>query len=498
MIFDTTRLRRLFGLLESGRPVSAEAPVAGVVISKEGGPRVVWPTPTRAAAAHSLVLAASGAGKTVVVSYATAVEFAESLSADPASAHCVIIIDPKGDLALHVPQALAAISPSALDRLTILNPFSDDGFEFNLNHLRTTVPLDIRALQLAALVSQVSTGVGSQKHLGVGARQMDVLQHVLLGALATERPGASLLLALDALTEPNGFRDLAGVTSSRRAQSFLSNTELTSELQSSTASRLRTALAATEQLERLIGAPGCIDIEALCGPGQILIIDLGRPPGGIEALITFWGNLVLRQFVDHLLSRPSPWPGHAARLLCDEAQRLAPVLSDVSETILTTGRSRAISQSTMTQTLSLLQRESPELVRCLEANVPFKLVGRLAAPDAELLSRELTNAPGVDETRNKVRERFVSTVTNLPDRIFIALTPGNIEKFETIEVDMAAWEEAANTHRDALLRAERRFAVPEGARPRARLGDLQPSRNDRRGGQQNAAPRRGPPRSRWG
>src|SRR5262249_12689129 len=156
------------------------------------------------------------------------------------------------------------------------------GFAFNLNRLPLgTTPVDIPALQLAALVGAVSAATGSPAHLGLGARQLDVLQNVLLAALSCPHPKGNGLWAYDGLTEKNGPKLMAALTTSERAKSFLLSTKLSDELRVSTASRLRSAFAASLHLERLISAPGCIDWGALLGPGNIVIVDLGRPTGGL-------------------------------------------------------------------------------------------------------------------------------------------------------------------------------------------------------------------------
>ena len=490
MVMDLTKLARTFGGLEPTARPPPKVRVGGVIVGHgDDGTPVYWPRPVQATAGHALVLAASGAGKTVLVADALAREIQED---DRRPAHLrpsLIVLDPKGDLAQHLVQALSATTPSSLARLTVLDPFSSAGFAFNLNLSRSTVPLDIRAMQLAHLVADVSTGIGGAK-AGMGTRQVDVLQHALLGALAVPAPGASPLLALDALIERDGFASLAELTTSDRARQFLENTKLAPELQSSTSSRLRMAFAATDELERLIAAPSCIDIGELLSPGSIVVIDIGHPPGGLKSLITFWANLLLRQFVDHLLARPSPWTGHHTRLVIDEAHIVSPVLSDVAEVLLTTGRSRGVSLVTMTQTLSLLQRSSAELVRCLEANVPFKLAGRLALADAETMARG-TGAAGAQ------KERLVQVVANLPDRHFFCLQPGAVAKLKTCEVAIRAWIDAEQRHASDIVTARTRFGVPLSTRRRVQLRDLvrPASHVDETG---DGKPRGRPPRSRWG
>ena len=490
MAIDLTRLASALGALSPSARAPPPVRSGGVVVGHgEGGVPVFWPRQMQGEAGHALVLAASGAGKTVLVADVLARELVRDEALPVHIRPSFIVLDPKGDLARHLVQALGATTPTSLPNLTVLNPFSPAGFAFNVNLAKSTVPLDIRAMQLAHLVSEVSTGIGGAR-AGMGTRQVDVLQHALLGALAVPTLGASPLLALDALIERDGFASLAGLTTSDRARQFLENTRLSPELQSSTSSRLRMALAATDELERLIAASSCIDVNALTGAGQIVVIDLGHPPGGLAPLITFWANLLLRQFVDHLLARPSPWHGHTTRLVIDEAHIVSPVLSDVAEVLLTTGRSRGISLVTMTQTLSLLARSSAELVRCLEANVPFKLAGRLAPADAELMARGMGVA-------GAARERLVHVVTNLPDRHFVCLQPGTATRLKSVDVSMRAWRDAERRHAAEILAAASRFAVPTGNTRRVQLRDFTRTRSQG-AGDDNRTRRERAPRSKWG
>ncbi len=490
MVVDLTQLAKMFGALEPQARPPPHVQIDGVVLGHaDDGAACYWPRPVQQSAGHGLVLAASGAGKTVMVADVLARELVEEQRRPARLRSSLIVLDPKGDLAHHLVQAVSATSPSALAHVTILDPFSRDGFAFNLNLSKSSVPMDIRALQLAELVAEVSTGIGGAK-AGMGTRQVDVLQHALLGALAVPTLGASPLLALDALIEREGFAALAELTTSDRARQFLENTKLAPELQSSTSSRLRMALATTDQLERLVAAPACIDMEALLGPGNIVVIDLGHPPGGLKALTTFWANLLLRQFVDQLLVRPTPWHGHHTRLVIDEAHIVSPVLSDVAEVILTTGRSRGLSLVTMTQTLSLLQRSSAELVRCLEANVPFKLAGRLAPTDADLLAR----GAGVN---GSARERLVHAVVNLPDRYFVCLQPGAVAKLKSREVQIRSWRDAERRSAQDIAAARSRFAVPAAAPRRTQLRDLAGERHAETAPRPRDRSGRAP-RSRWG
>lgn len=489
------------------RPSRAPAPPTmepGVVLGESGrGRDIVWPTPSLERAGHAVVLAASGAGKTVMVGSALVRELVAAETLPNEQWPAALVVDPKGDLVAIVLAALAAEAPHRLQDVRYLDPFGQ-GFAFNLCHLALgDTPLDIRATQLASLVAEVSTASGAARHLGVGARQVDALVHVLLAALDSEHEAASVLWALDALVLNDGFKRLASVTRSQRAKQFLLHARLADELRASTASRLRASFAASDQLERLVTVPSCVQFDDLLAPGRITLIDLGRPTGGLTSLQSFFANVLVRLAVEHLMERPSPWTGHAVRMVVDEAQVVAPVLSDVAERVLTTGRSRGVSLVTLSQGTTLLADASPTLLRVLMTNSPLKLIGRLSAPDAELLAREQAAPPGIDDPVSRVRQRFSSAVTNLEDRSFFALLPGARHRFETRTEPLAEWELASRAGRDTLDAVRARLAVPANQSPRVGLADLEMPGGRRSGGSprspraDGSPPRRGP-RQRWG
>lgn len=466
---------------------------------------IIWPRPTLERAASNLILGSSGCGKTVLCANALVQELAKDGNDDLA----FLVVDPKGDLVEAMLQGLATIAPHRLEDVFYLDPFSVQGFPFNLNHLALgKTPVDVRSAQIAELVATISTAMGAQKHLGVGARQVDVLTHLILGSLTCPDPRANVLWALDALTTLGGFKRLAGLTTSARAKHFLSSSRLAAELKASSSSRLRSALAMSEQLERLVAAPDCIQWEELLAPGKITVLHLGQPTGGMASLREFYGNLICRLAIDFLLSRPSPWRGHHVRMVVDEVQIVAPALSDSAEAILTTGRSRGVSLTAISQGTILIERASETLLRTLFTNSPLKFIGRLSAPDAEMLAREQAPKQGTDENVAAVRSRFSTSVCNLEDRSFFRLLPGDSRRFRTAEVDMDAWQKSAEEKEEEIRNVKNRLALPPDMKPRVTLAeatDLPSSsegrprkRRTRKPEADSPAPARSKPRSRWG
>lgn len=441
-----------------------------IVGMAEDGVPVAWPTPDLERASHIVCLAASGAGKTVLVAHGLLQELVAAKELPPALQPSLFVIDPKGDLLHMLLIGLSSIDPGRLADVRYLNPFDQrGGFAFNLNRLALgSTPQDVRALQLAGLVAEISTATGAQK-IGIGARQGDVLQHVLLGALTSDHPAANVLWALDALILPGGLTTLGKLTTSARARQFLLSADLSDELRASCASRLRTAFATTTALERMMATPTSVQFADLLAPGRLCFVDLGQPVGGLMSLQKFYANLICRLAIDHLLTRPSPWGGHHCRVVIDEAQIVAPVLSDIAELLLTTGRSRGLSITSISQGTTLIRDASETLLRVLLTNTPTKFIGRLAAPDAELLAREQAPGPGVEESMSAVRSRFVGSVCNLPDRTFLHLRPGSRTRFTSTEVDLARWQAAAAAQVATLDAVKRALQLAPGAPERVTL-----------------------------
>ncbi|MBI2444274.1 MAG: ATP-binding protein [Candidatus Magasanikbacteria bacterium] len=349
----------------------------------EGAVPIIWPAPSPVRASHGLVFSASGTGKTQMFAAATAAEFC--LSDCPLEKrHALLGVDGKGDYIKAFLSGVAALRPERLVDVRVLDPFAALPFAFNLKHLARggNTPLEVRSLGLANLAATVSTGVGTQAHLGAGSRQIDVIQNCLLAPLASPDPRASPLWALDGLIIPQGLKCLAAITDSERAKQFLLSAQLSEELRASCAGRLRLALAASESLERMMSAPTCVQFSELLGPGRACLVDLGRPTGGLSVLTRFFANLIVRLAVEYLLERPSPYPGHHVRLFADEAHLIVPILSDCCEAIETTGRSRNVSLALCTQSPVLLDEASDSLVPVLLGNTPFKVIGRMDMPSA--------------------------------------------------------------------------------------------------------------------
>lgn len=482
--------------------------VPGTVIGyAEGGRPIAQPTPSVEQAHHTLVAAASGGGKTALVANLCVQEIRHSNDLAPQQRPTVFVLDLKGDLIHAILQGICAVAPERLADVCYLNPFQG-GFPFNLTKLPLgETPVDIRSAQLANLIAVTSTATGAQAHLGAGARQLDALTHVCLGCLTTEHPDANLIWGIDALSTPRGFKQLAALTSSRRARNFLETAHLSDELRTSCGSRMRAALAASENLERMMSSPNCLQLPELFLPGKIVLGDLGRPLGGSPSLQRFHANLYTRLIVEHLMERPSPFFGHHVRLIIDECHIVAPVLSDVAEQVLTVGRSRNLSLTLITQQTALLAHASDTLLSVLWANCPTKIIGRLSSADAALVAREIAPTRGSGERISTVQARFATATATLRDREFFWMRPGGIrERFTSATVDLPLWQDAATRCFDQVALAKSRLALPRQHSPRVMLADIRPTpvqaERHAKPSPASGLPRTpslgAPPRSRWG
>lgn len=502
---DVTNLAVWWRRRKNAVPSERLASSGTLIGHAEGSRPIVYPAPSVEQAQHTLIAAGSGSGKTALEANLCTQEIEQSRTLPPEHRPCFFVLDLKGDLIQGIVQGISAVAPERLADVRYLNPFQG-GFPFNLVKLPLgETPVDIRCTQLAGLIAVTSTATGAQAHLGAGSRQIDAITHVNLGCHTTARPDASLIWGVDAFLAPDGLKQLAALTTNRRAKQFLEAAHLSEELRSSCASRMRAALAASETLEKMIASPDCLSLADLFLPGNIVLCDLGKPIGG-PALQRFHANLYVRLAVEHLMERPSPFPGHHVRLIIDECHIVAPVLSDVAEQVLTVGRSKNLSLTLITQQTALLGSASDTLLGVLWANCPTKILGRLSASDANLISREITPTRGTGERLHAVQSRFAASVATLRDREFFWMRPGGIrERFTSLTIDVHAWQEAAERQESQIAAARKRLALPGNQPPRVTLAEASPVRprsaqaaRPAAAGRFDSASSAQPRRSRWG
>src|SRR5687767_1389344 len=96
-------------------PASEEEPTIGYA---EGGCPVYWPLPTLQRASSVLALGSSGAGKSIILSYALVEEFIRrGARGDPDQRQALVVVDAKGDLCTGILEYLSTRASELLDRV---------------------------------------------------------------------------------------------------------------------------------------------------------------------------------------------------------------------------------------------------------------------------------------------------------------------------------------------------------------------------------------------
>lgn len=501
MIVDWSKWRR-----SPPPPSSAERSVGDIIYALDEHGAPVWRSrPSPAAAAHALVLGASGCGKSVrEASYLARAIIWDYLNLPPHQRMCLTVVDAKGDLVELLLQALCSeapphLVPEILGHTSVVDPFSrDPSAMVPLNFVHASwgdQPPGVTALMLSAIIGSASTASSSTQKVQMGGRQTELLTMAILACLTTGLREASLLWALDAIQSGN-LAALGRRSTSQRASAYLCTVEPSPELLASTAARLR-MLAIYEELETSIGTPGlCISADALTQPGQITLIELGRAP--LPGLAEIFGSTLVRQVGEHLLARPNATVAqlHPSLLVVDEAQVVAGAIEDIGVRMLAVGRSKSIAATVLSQSTLILQNRAPELMAAFSTNAAARSIARMSVPDCEQWVRGVAPQPGGSESLGAIRSRLLSQVATLPNREFFYLdASANIRtRARSLEVDLDAWRAAADQHSADIAAARRRWTPSGGLPNRVTLAEYLQSQRPA----QSAPTTRPRPRSKWG
>ncbi len=489
MLFDGSKFLR-----RAGRPSPTAAaqpsPGASLLGHDDQGRPVLQARPDNRTAQHLLLLAASGSGKSVLLAWQLLQEVIWETNNVPRDQwQCLFVADPKNDTATLLLEGIFVACPERARDIVWLNPF-DRGFDFNLNHLAIPgVSDEVKARLVADVTAIVSTASGAAASGGAGSRQLDAWLHAILGSLTITDPRAHVLLAAEALATEAGQKRLAALTKSPQAREFLQDATLSEELRSSTTARLRLCFGATDMQARIFSSNRALDLGDLLGAGKIVLLPVGDPPGGLKSLKSLWINLFGRFVIERLLSRPSPWRGHHARIVLDEVQE-ALVLEDAIERIATVGRSKGVSGIYASQGTTLIADASSALLKVLRSNTPTAIIGRSNFADARQFSAEQAPLPGVDEAPHAVQQKIMASILSLPDRHFWLLRPGQRVRFQSADVAVDEWRRNADQQAAVVAAIKARHGLADAQQSRVTLKDLMPEKPPR------AASTR--PRSRFG
>jgi hypothetical protein len=492
-IIDASRpalfLRRLFS--HRSRGVGLVPDDANIVGFTEKNQPIIVETPNREACFSAFLTGGSGSGKTVLSVCILKNEIVIAAKIPEEDRPSFICIDVKYDLLEYLIGALSAEAPEILSRIKYLDVFSPGGFAFNFCKMPTPpgTSREFQALALAEIISTVSTQRGNVSSLSTGSRQIDVLFHCFLAAMDIKDKRANILMALDGLSDPrSGLLRLAMATTNQRARAFLmtNGSSLSPDLRSSSAARIRTAFLSSD-LERIVSADHCIDMDEITGPNSITLMDLSSPPSGMQSLQSFYAGIFCRAIFDSLMARKSPSEMSHCRIVLDEAQITLnnSTTQNSIETILSGGRSRNISTFIITQTPASISEISPELLKIIFTNCRDRWVGRSSSIDSTIISKMVSAKKGTDEPTSIVQSRISTALCNLSDREFMRILPGSHERFRTVDLPIDKWRQAAEKHAAEIEAMKRRYRL-EDQPPRATLSDLVPelpkkTRSPRRG-----------------
>jgi hypothetical protein len=502
VIFDLSKWRR------APTRAASDAALDGDIVYAvdESGAAILRHRLSPVAAGHSISLGASGCGKSVreasYLARAIAYEYAHVPPPDRLS---VTVVDAKGDLVELLLQALCAeLAPEhlkeAMENTGIIDPFSRDPQTIApLNFVHATwgdQPVGIVALMLGSIIGSASVASSATQRVHMGSRQTELLAMVILACLTTGIAEASLLWGLESL-QNDRLKDLARLSTSRRAREYLENIDVSAELLSSTAARLRT-LALYEELETSIGVPGlCLNATELTRPGRITLCDLGNAP--LPGLAEVLGSTIVQMIGQTLLARPNATVARLppALLAIDEVQVVASAIEEIGVRFLTVGRSKSIACTILSQSTQLLQNRAPELLAAFGTNAALRSVARMSVPDCEQWVRGVAPQPGVSESLGTIRSRLLSQVATLQNQEFFYFdtAAGVRTRARSLHVDLDLWRAAAEQHKDLIAAARRRWTPQQGGlQPPVTLSDYLKQ-------QRASAPPRNPPskpRSKWG
>lgn len=473
MIYDRTPQARPVSRGLVGDDTAVGAVPLGELVGSQA--QVMLGQPTSESSQSMVVYGASGSGKTVMIVNALVSQFVwQCRHLAPVQQSTLVMVDPKSELVTRTLQAICHMAPELLNRVHFLNPFAG-GFGLNLCRLPHLIPPEITAAQFVALINSLSTGSGSGQS-GLGARQVQLLQAIVLGVLtvpAVHRP--TMLWVLDALRDPDGLPKLGRLTTSARAKDvLLSGLEISEEIRASCASRVGSAISPYDGVERIFACDHAIDVAALTAPGQVVLADVGAPPAGSVALTRLFCDLLARSFGEVALGRGSPGPASHLRLVMDEIQEMASAVEALALRTLTLGRAKNVSLLACSQGSTLVGAQSPELVRVLNGNAT-RVVGRVDPQDAAGFAAGTAPGLGVDTPVGQFRSRVQQVLTNLPNRNFVRFTPGRVDHYVSSEADISGWEQAAEQCAAELAVVRARHALPDTLPQRTRLQDAAPA-----------------------
>lgn len=463
-LFDRSRVARV-AQLPATPPV--QAPSGAAVLSSQGThPPVFMPAPSLAASSSLLNVAMTGGGKTAVLVWLL-VWFASRRFVQPSRGLPVhfSVIDRKGDALAYTVGLSAQRCPAALDNLRYINIFARHGLPgaVPLNLALADygdAPLGLIGRSLAHLIARTATA-GEVLAAAVGHRIVAAMTALITGVLHADHPRRSLLWAIDTLQMPGGegVQRLAQLIPDEHVRNqILGLGSLPSDVKAGALGRL-SVLDAWDSVAAQLGAPTCINFRHLVRNHELLV-DLSQAPAGADDVVATFGSLLFECLSRALLQHRTANERESVTILyADEALQLSAALSSVARPLLETGRSFGAATWLSAQHLRGL-RDLGTTWDAIVSNCPYRLLGKVSAEDARLLSLEQFGSSS--DARAVVLARRLVT---LQSREFCLAAPHDVGFFRSPEIDFRACERAQLQHADVIRSAQWALSPQQLPRP---------------------------------
>jgi hypothetical protein len=321
---------------------------------------------------HLWICGPTGIGKSTLL--------ARMAIADIEAGHCVVVLDPKGDLIDRIAERM----PDRRMGDVIMLDAADDERPVGYN------PLACTPSNRELVVEQVLGVMRALWKFSWGPRLDDIVRGCLL--TLTAFPGMTLAELPALLTDAN-FRgrlvsklhDPFGVGSFWATfQSWSRAEQITNTAPALNKFR---SFAMRSRLRGVLGqADGAVDFNRIIRDRQVLLVNLAAGKLGVEAAYLL-GSLLFAGLWDAVSARAA-LPANQRSLVAaylDEFQHLV-ALPTPAETVLAEGRSYGLALTLAHQHLGQLDRE---LVQAMSANARSKLVLQASHHDAAIFAKEL-------------------------------------------------------------------------------------------------------------
>jgi len=350
--------------------------------TRKGEAFKVWLPVERLFSGHSIVLGATGGGKSYFV-LSLIVQLLTMNHATP-----LLVVDYKNELAdllvrRYLPAVLSTMSEERraqfLERLVVVNPFSTK-YITPLQILKRDPSISIE-LQAHDVCSVFEKTLG----LELGPRQLIIMRYCL--QIAIEQ-GLSFPMIKNIIENPYLLASLVRKCRLPDVRSYFCNRFPREPSQSvlSLSSRIDTMLL-TPQVRLVLSGRENIDFNSLLR-GKVVIINIGSPPYGCHDVAKFFGTLFFYKIAQAILSRPiDPSPPDAFIVMDEHQEGLTRELSLQMRRLLALARFKKMWFWLINQQMT--PQLSPDLIKVINTNTNFKALFRCSFEDAQHFGQAL-------------------------------------------------------------------------------------------------------------